>query len=474
MRKLIIAGALLFGIAVKSYSQQAPRDSVYNYSLQQCISYAYQHQDSVVNAGLDVKSAEFRVKEITGQGLPQIAGTASFQDYLKTPSIIFPNFISDPVYGILHTENVKNSVTGNVIPGQAPAGTAAGQSVSLYQTYNANLGLTLNQILFDGSYLIGLKASKTYKELSQRMYTRSKIEANVNVTKSYYQVLVSGEQIKLLDANITQIKQQLDQTIQQNKQGFVEKIDVDRLSVQYNNLVTTRENTLRLLDLNIQLLKFQMGMPIEYNLNLTDKLEDVNMNDNVATETTDTTFYRNRIEYNLSETSLRLNELDLKHTQSHSYPTLSAIGSTALTYQDDNFRQLFSTSYPATYVGLSLNVPIFSGGQRLNQVRQSKITVLKSQNDLYNLKNALSLQANMAKIKYVNGLQSLNNQKQNQILAQEVLKVARIKYQQGVGSSLEVTQAETDLVNADNSYIQGLYDALVSKVDLDQAYGRIQ
>jgi outer membrane protein len=468
MRKLIIAGVLLFGLTVKSYAQQSPRDSVYNYNLQQCINYAYQHQDSVVNAGLDVKSAEFRVKEITGQGLPQIAGTASFQDYLKTPSILFPNF-ENGIYTVLHQQGVKDR-NGNIIAAQ----NAPDSKFSIYQPYNASAGLTLNQILFDGSYLIGLKASKTYKELSQRMYTRSKIEANVNVTKSYYQVLVSGEQIKLLDANIVQIKQQLDQTKQENKQGFVEKIDVDRLSVQYNNLVTTRENTLRLLALNIQLLKFQMGMPIEYNLNLTDKLEDVNMNENIADESADTSFYHKRIEYNLSETSLRLNQLSLKQTQSHYYPTLSAVGSTALTYQNNSFSQLFSTSYPSTYVGLSLNVPIFSGGQRSNQVKESKITVQKSQNDIYNLKNALRLQANTAKIKYINGLQTLNNQKENQTLAQEVLKVARIKYQQGVGSSIEVTQAETDLVNADNSYIQGLYDALVSKVDLDQAYGRIQ
>jgi len=476
MRKFIIAGALLLGLAVKSYAQQASPDTshVHNFSLAECISYAYQHQDSVLNAGLDIKNAEYKVKETTGQGLPQISGTASFQDYLKTPSIIFPNFISDPVYGILHAENVKNSVTGNVIPGQAPAGTAAGQSVSLYQTYNANLGLTLNQIIFSGSYLVGLKASKTYKELSQRMYTRSKIEANVNVTKAYYQVLVSGEQIKLLDANINQLKQQFDQTVQENKQGFVEKIDVDRITVQYNNLVTNRENTLRLLALNAQLLKFQMGMPIEDSLALKDKLSDVDLNNNVANILTDTTFYHNRIEYGLSETSLRLNELQLKSTKSNYLPSLSAIGSTALTYQDNSFSQLFSTSYPATYVGLSLNVPIFSGGQRLNQVRESKIAVMKSENDLYNLKNAINLQASSARVNYINGLQTLNNQRQNQTLAQEVLKVAKIKYQQGVGSSIEVTQAETDLVNADNSYIQGLYDALVSKVDLDKAYGRIQ
>jgi len=476
MRNTVFIMALFCTVAVNSYAQQAssPRDSVYNFTIQDCVNYAYQHQDSVVNAGLDVKSAEYRVKEITGQGLPQISGTASFQDYLKTPSILFPDFISAPIYSILNQQNVKNSSTGEVIPANPPGGTPAEQKVSLYQTYNSNLGLTLNQIIFDGSYLVGLKASRTYKELSQRMYTRSKIEANVNVTKAYYQVLVSNEQIKLLDANLKQLKQQFDETVQENKQGFVEKIDVDRISVQYNNLVTSRENTLRLLVLNLQLLKFQMGMPIQANLILKSKLEDIDLNNDVANDVSDTSFYHKRIEYDLAETSVKLNELDLQNKKSHYLPTLSAVGNTALTYQSNSFGQLFSTSYPATYIGLSLNVPIFSGGQRINQVRQSKITVLKSQNDLYNLKNALSLQANSARVSYINGLQTLNNQKQNQVLAEEVLKVAKIKYQQGVGSSIEVTQAQTSLDAADNQYIQGLYDALVSKVDLDKAYGRIQ
>jgi outer membrane protein len=472
--KLLIA-SILCTMALKGFSQQASPDSkVYNFTVADCVNYAYEHQDSVVNAALDIKSAEYKIKETTGIGLPQISGTAGFQDYLKTPSIIFPDFISGPIYSILNQQNVKNSTTGQVISGTAPSSDTKPQSISLYQTYNSNLGLTLNQILFDGSYLVGLKAAKTYKELSQRMFTRSKIEANVNVTKAYYQVLVSNEQIKLLDANIEQLKQQLDQTTAQNKQGFVELIDVQRLQVQYNNLLTNKDNTVRLLVLNYQLLKFQMGMSINANLVLVDKLEDIKLEDNLASNSIDTSFYHNRIEYGLTETNLKLNELDLQRKKSQFLPTLSAVGNSAITYQNNSFSQLYKTSYPATYIGINLNVPIFSGGQRINQVRQSKITVLKSENDLFNLKNALTLQASQAQITYTNGLQTLKNQKQSQELAREILRVTEIKYKQGVGSSIEVTQAQTDLEQADNNYIKGLYDTLVSKVDLDKAYGRIK
>ncbi|MFD0764883.1 TolC family protein [Mucilaginibacter lutimaris] len=471
MKRILILLICLTG-ASRGYSQTQPVAQSYAFSVQQAVDYALSHKDSVVNAGLDVKSAEYKVKETFGIGLPQINGSATFQDYLKIPTILFPDFITPSIYQVLIDKNIKDGA-GNPITQPTPG---APQPASFTQKYNSNLGVTLNQILFDGSYLVGLKASKTYKELSQRSLTRTKIETGVSVTKAYYQVLVSNEQIRLLDANLAQLKLQVDQTTAQNKQGFVEKIDVDRIKVQYNNLVTTRENTIRLLVLNYQMLKFQMGMPIEYDLQLTDKLTDVMLqaNNDVADIANDTSFYRKRIEYNLSETAVALNKLDLKRKKAAYLPTLSATLNSSIAYQSNSFNTLFNTSYPATYVGLNLTVPIFNGFQRRYQVKQTAIAVQKSEIALASLKNALSLQASQARITYINGLQSLNNQKESRNLAEEVLRVSKIKYQQGVGSSIEVTQAQTALEDANNKYIQSLYDSLVSKVDLDKAYGRIQ
>lgn len=198
MKYLFFTATVFCAVAFKSYAQEAtPNGQTFNFTVQDCVNYAYEHQSTVVNSGLDIKSAEYKVKETTGIGLPQISGSASFQDYLKIPTTLLPGeFFGAP---------------GTFVP------------VKFGVKYQSNLGVSLNQILFNGSYLVGLKASRTYRELSQRNYTRSKIEANVAVTKAYYQVLVSDEQIKLYDANITQLKQQVDQTIAQNKQGFVEK-----------------------------------------------------------------------------------------------------------------------------------------------------------------------------------------------------------------------------------------------------------
>lgn len=454
MKNILLIIFLTVGVAFEGAAQQTQSTApqTYRFSVADCINYAYAHQDSVVNAGLDVKSAEYKIKETIGTGLPQINGAASFQDYLKTPASLAPSgiFVGKPDY------------TAPLV--ELPFGAL---------TYNNTYSLQASQLLFSGTFIVGLQAAKTYKELYQRSLTRSKIETNVNVTKAYYQVLVSNEQIKLLDANINQLKQQLDQTTQQNKQGFVEQIDVDRLSVQYNNLTTNRENVGRTLELNYQLLKFQMGMPIQQNLELTDKLENINLDQQIDPNTSDSSFYHNRIEYNLTQTNIKLNQLDVKSKKAQYLPTLSANAGYGVVFQENQWKYLFRNSYPNSYIGLSLNVPIFSGGQRLNQVRESQINVQKAQNDLENVKNALSLQASSARIMYFNGIQSLNTQKRSQQLAQEVLRVSKIKYQQGVGSSIEVTQAETDLENADNQYIQALYNVLISKVDLDKAYGKI-
>jgi outer membrane protein TolC len=318
-----------------------------------------------------------------------------------------------------------------------------------------------------------LQAAKVYKELSERAYDRTKIATNVSVTKAYYQVLVSAEQLKLLDANINQLRQQLTETTELNKQGFIEKIDVDRLTVQFNNLNTTRENTIRMLALGYQVLKFQIGMQVSENLIVEGSISDISLGAEAAVGNADTSIYRNRIEYSLLETQLRVSKYDLKRYKSQFLPSLSAFGSSSINYQNNSFGELFKQNFPTTVIGLRLNVPIFSGFQRLNRVKQAQVAVLKIDNTLNLIKNAINLELDQVRTMYLNAIVSLNNQRQNMELAREVLRVTKIKYEQGVGSNIEVTQAQTLLEQADTNYIQALYNALISKVDMQKASGNI-
>jgi outer membrane protein len=275
----------------------------------------------------------------------------------------------------------------------------------------------------------------------------------------------------LIDANLERLRKSLNDTEQMLKNGFVEKIDVDRLSVFNNNLNTEKENVIRLLALNVNLLKFQMGMSIGSNLTLTDKISDVNMG--AAPILVTETVYNKRIEYSLLQTQKKLNELDLKRYKSQFLPSVVGFGNYSANFQNDSFSSLYGTNYPTSVIGLRVSVPIFSGFQKKYQVENAKLEIVKSDNNLINLQNAIDLEVSQARTTYLNGQKSLENQRRNMDLAKEVLRVTKIKYDQGVGSSLEVTTAETSLKEAQNNYINALYDMLINKVNLDKALGNI-
>lgn len=440
---------LLFCLSLAIPTKAQQKDTVATFTLNQAISYAQKHQSSILNAQIDEQIAKNTVKQTIGIGLPQVSGTANFQDFLKVPTSLVPAIFFDP-----------NAAPNATIP------------VQFGVKYNSGFGLELNQLVFDGTYLVGLKASRTYKELSTKNTKRTRIETAVAVTKAYYSVLVSNEQLSLLDANLDRLKKSLNDTEQLFKNGFVEKIDVDRLTVLNNNLLTERENVVRLLALNKDLLKFQMGMTIGSELTLTDQISDVSVHDNIAL-TNDTSAYKKRIEYSLLETQKALNNLDVKRYKSAFLPSLSAFGSTSNNFQANSFGDLYDQRFPTTVIGLRLSVPIISGGQKTYQLRNAKLAVLKTDNDLFNLQNTINLDIKQAQTTFKNGQTSLENQRRNMELAKEVLRVTKIKYEQGVGSSIEVTTAETSLKEAQNNYISALYDMLINKVNLDKALGNI-
>ncbi|WP_026903597.1 TolC family protein [Pedobacter glucosidilyticus] len=443
----MLLAAILSLISSSVLLAQTDTVTTHSFTLEECIQYAYKHQTDVLNADIDKKIADAKVKETIGIGLPQISGNATFQDFLKIPTSLIPS-------------EIFGGTPGTFTP------------VQFGVKYQSSTGIDVSQLLFDGSYIVGLQASKTFKELSQRAFTRTKIETNVAVRKAYYMVLVNNEQLDLLNANISQLEEQLKQTKALNENGFAEKIDVDRLNVLYNNLVTERENIKRLLALGNQMLKFQIGMPVEHTLIVEGKIADVNLTDTEEV-VLDTTAYKSRIEYSLTQTQIKLNELDLKRYKSQYLPSLAAFGSGAYQFQSNNFNQLYDNRFPTVVVGLQLNVPIFSGFQKANRVAQAKLTLQKSNNDLFQVKNYINLEIKSSATNFRNSIASLNNQRANLNLANEILRVSKIKYEQGVGSSIEVTQAQTSLKEAENNYINVLYDALVNKVNLDKASGKI-
>ncbi len=439
---------LLFGLGIITATAfaQTKDSAAYSFSLQQSVDYAMQNQTSIKNAQIDEALAHQRVNEIRGIGLPQINGSFDVKDFLIVPT--------------------------SVIPAEAFGGPPGYLSaVKFGVQYQATAGFEASQLLFSGDYFLGLQSSKVFLELSQRSTQRSKVDVAASVSKAYYTVLVNEERIKLMDANVTRLKKALDDTKALFDNGFVEKIDYDRLTVAYNNLLVEQEKVQRYLAVGSYLLKYQMGMNINAKLTLTDKLADVKFDAaNISAQKFD---YAKRVEYNLFETQQHLAQLNVKRQKLAYLPSAFAYGS----FNGSAFRtefDIFNTSkpwYPMALIGATVKVPIFSGLQQNARYQQSKLSLQKAQNDLEFMKQSIDLELAASATNLQNASSSLAIQKKNIETAEEVYRVTKIKFDQGVGSNLEMITAETTLKEAQTNYFSALFDALVAKIDFDKASG---
>lgn len=447
MKRLVI----LWGVAVSFTSfSQVSATAPTSFSLQQAIDYAMQNQKDIKNALIDEQIAKQKVNEITGLGLPQISSSFDVKDFLEIPTSLIPaEFFGGP-------------------PGSFAA-------VKFGTKYQATAGLEGSQLLFSGEYFLGLKASKVYQELTTKSTQRTKIETSAMVTKAYYTVLINQERTLLMDANIARVKKLVEDTKAFLENGLVEKIDFDRLTVTYNNLLTEQEKVNRLLSLGTYLLKYQIGLDINTAIVLTDKLADVKF-DVSSIQASDKFDYAKRIEFGLFETQLKLAQLELKKNRLSYLPTAFAYGSMSGSAQREKF-DIFDHDkswYPTALVGAKITLPILTGLQRNARYQQAKLKMMQSQNNLAFIQQSIDLELVSSLTNLQNASISLDVQKKNITLAEDVARVTKIKYEQGVGSNLEVVTAETALKEAQTNYYNALFDALVAKIDFDKANGSIK
>lgn len=445
MRKLILLIGL--GLVVLNSFAQKKDSTSFSFSLQQAIDYAMQNQRDIKNAVIDEMIAHKKVKEITGMGLPQINASADLKDFLEIPTSLIPaEFFGGP--------------PGSYFP------------VKFGTQYQASGGLDASQILFSGDYILALKASKVYVDLSTKAITRTKIETAATVSKAYYTVLVNEERMKLMEASIARVKKTMEDTKAFLDNGFVEKIDFDRLTVTYNNLLVEQEKVQRLFGLGNYLLKYQMGMDINASLTLTDKLKDIKL-DISSTISAQKFDYSKRVEYGLFETQFELAKLDIKRNRLSYLPNAFAYGSISRSAQRNefNFFDKLENWYPTSLIGATIKMPIFTGLQRNYKYQQAKLAVEKAENNIDFIKKSIDLELASSATTLQNTSSSLDNQKKNMALAEDVVRVTKIKYEQGVGSNLEMISAETALKEAQTNYYNALFDALIAKIDFDKANG---
>ncbi|WP_052732506.1 TolC family protein [Hymenobacter terrenus] len=518
-----------------------PATGIMPLSLQQAVSYAVQNKPSLLATRLAEATAKARVGEIKSQGLPQVNLATNLSDNFKLQKSLvdFSGFGGGPTATPLTATDIAAAQSGqtvNIRPVTLPSEPQPPQAIAFGLRYAGNTSASVSQLLFDGSYLIGLKAAKVYTELAKKQTQQAEIDVVEQVSKAYYSTLVARSRLALLARNVQRLDTVLFQTNQTFKAGFAEKLDVDRLRVQRNNLVVEQQKAQRLTELSVALLKFQMGLPQQQSVQLTDSLGAAvvdaaalrqrlgtadfanggagqgNVPTAPTTPNTDNAAvqnrldqqnalsgglppaargalnYNNRIEFTTLETQQALAGLDLRNRQAGAYPRLVLTGAYGFTGSAKSASDLFAFRGPNSRssngfpnqnwfgfgnVGLSLQVPVFDGFRRKYQVQQGRIAQQTIEKGFETLKQSIDLEDAQSRTTLVNALDVLDNQKANLDLATDVARVTRIKFNAGVGSNLEVITAETDLRTAQTNYYGAIYDVLVAKVDRDKATGEL-
>ncbi|MEY4611074.1 MAG: hypothetical protein RL246_1393 [Bacteroidota bacterium] len=421
-----------------------------SFSLKQAVDYAITHQVQVKNSQIDLQNASAKISEIKAMGLPQVNGSVALTNNIVLQRVFIPARIFNPA---------------------APEGELIAAKFGVENSGFANV--TLSQLVFDGTYLLGLKASSVYKDLAVKSLTQSKQQVAENVTKAYYGILVNEKRLGLLNLNVARLDTLLKETRALNKQGFVEKIDVQRLDVQANNLRTELENVVRLQELSISLLKFQMSYPMDEPIRLSETLDQVELstfNLNLKGEFS----YANRIEYSILQTQENLAELDLKSIKAGYLPRLLLNANYGYNAGANAFGDLMTKQwFDNSAITVALQIPIFDGYSKKYKAIQSQNNLQKVRQSFDLLKSSIDMQRSQARITLKNALESMKEQKANLDLANEISRVTRVKYQNGVGSNLEVLNAESSIKESQANYFTALYNALIAKVEVEKANGTL-
>jgi outer membrane protein TolC len=428
---------LLLGLLLSNYVSAQQK-----LTLRDAVNYAVENSSNVRRSKLEIQGGKYKTQEVRAQALPQITG--------------------------------NGGLTYNPIIGQLVVGD---QSFQLGRKWNANGGVQLNQQLFNQQVFTGLKAAKTselYYLLNENLTEEQIIE---QVANTYYQVLVNRQQRNVIDTNIKNVRVVERIILNQYQNGLAKKIDVDRIKVNLTNLENQRDQVINAVTQLENQLKFYMGMPVETDIELpTTELTEVKNLPSFA----DTVDLSGRTEIKLLDVQRELLGLQKKAYISEYYPTLALSANYSSTGQSDKFdlfkRKSNSTAfwYDASAIGLTLRIPIFDGFATRSRVRQANVDILKAEEDRRETTNALNLAYENAKIALRNSINTINSQRQNVQLAEEIYQSTQNNYNNGLAALTDLLDTENALTEAQNSYTQALLNYKIAELQLIKSNGNIK
>jgi outer membrane protein len=443
-------------------SLSASAQQKYELTVKEAVDIAYKNVIELKNAEIDYRIQELLNKEIAGRALPQVSGNLGAQHYIKLPQLLFPQS-SAGIYQVLKDENL--------IPANTPVPPPVFAPFSFQQPWNASIGATLTQLLFQPDVFVGLKARKTALEVSNAMIEQTRQKIRDSAHTRYYAILIAEKQLAFIDSGLLRLKKLYHDDSIMYKNGFAEKLDMDKVQVQINNLSATRTFVANGITMAYAALKFAIGVPQTDTVKLKEELTPETLKEGIL----DNNFnYTDRAEIRLLEATKRLQLLDVKRNQLGVWPTVALQGNYTANAMGKNFFTHKDTRwFSSSFVGLNVNVPIFDGWQRKYRTEQAKLKVAKVDNAITNAKQGIDLQQTITRESLKSAVINLDTQERNLELALRVYNTTKKKFEQGLGSSFEVLQADADYQLAQSNYFNALYNATVARIGYQSALGKL-
>jgi outer membrane protein len=432
---------LLILLLLGNLIQAQDKKEAYSFSLQQAIDHALEHNYSAINANRDIESSKQKKRETTAMGLPQINAGVDYQNYLKQP-ITLADFNNDGIN--------EEFVFGT--------------------KQNMNAKATLSQLIFDGSYIVALQASKTYLKYYQNAKQKNNTEIREMVINAYGNVLLAEESVAILEKNKETLSKTLGDTQETFKNGLIEEENVEQLQITLASVNSNLNNAKRLKEIALKMLKVTLGIDIDADLTLTDKLN------NLSASNLDLAFSQgeftaaNNIDHQIATNFTEQRSLELKLEKSKALPSLSGFVNYGATANSDKFTFFNSEQkwFDSSLLGISLNVPIFSGFARSARTQQAKIALDQAKTLLTQTEQQLKLQYETAKSEYEFSIEDYATSKNNLALAERIERKQQIKFTEGLSSSFDFSEAQRQLYTAQQNYLQSMINIINKRAALEK------
>ena len=417
-----------------------------SFSLKEAVNFAIKYNYKAKAAVNDVYAAKERKWETTTIGLPKINAKVDYQNWLKQQISLLPA-----------------EITGG------PAGTFV--PVTFGTKQNVNAAITLNQLIFDGSYIVGLQSAKTYLNISRQAKEKTDLTIRETVINAYGNVLIAEKSIEILKGNLKTLEKTLSDTKKIFKNGFTEEEDVEQLQITLTTVKNQLNNTIRLRDIGYKMLNISMGNTIDTKIILTDNLDSLILKNIDLGLMSETFNVANHIDYKIAENAKEGNRLLVLLEKSKALPSLSAFVNFGYAGNSNSF-DFFNKNqqwYNSSLLGVSLNIPIFSSFERRSKTRQAQVEYENSDLELIEAKEQLNLQLAAAKSDYKFSIEQYQAAKQNLELAQRIERKQQVKFFEGVSSSFDLSQAQNQLYTQQQNYVQSMLEVIAKKAALENA-----